>query len=45
VRYALRRLKDANLLKERFYFPDARQSLYGLNSQSMDTQAVEVIGA
>jgi transcription initiation factor IIE alpha subunit len=31
VRYALNRLRDENILKERFYFRDARQSLYGLN--------------
>ncbi|NMB84741.1 MAG: MarR family transcriptional regulator [Methanothrix sp.] len=34
VRYALTRLKKENLLLERFYFPDARQSLYGLNAHS-----------
>jgi DNA-binding MarR family transcriptional regulator len=33
VRYALNRLKRENLLKERFYFHDARQSLYGLKIQ------------
>jgi transcription initiation factor IIE alpha subunit len=31
VRYALNRLRDENILQERFYFKDARQSLYGLN--------------
>lgn len=31
VRYALNRLKEENILQERFYFQDARQSLYGLN--------------
>lgn len=30
VRYALNRLKDEEILQERFYFKDARQSLYGL---------------
>ncbi len=30
VRYALSRLKEENLLQQRFYFQDARQSLYGL---------------
>lgn len=30
VRYALNRLKDERFLQERFYFKDARQSLYGL---------------
>ena len=34
VRYALSRLKEENLLEERFYFHDARQSLYGLNAQA-----------
>jgi hypothetical protein len=32
VRYALGKLKEESLIKECFYFPDARQSLYGLNS-------------
>jgi hypothetical protein len=36
VRYALSRLKAENLLLERFYFQDARQSLYGLNDQAME---------
>ncbi|MCX9012474.1 MAG: helix-turn-helix domain-containing protein [Candidatus Methanoperedens sp.] len=31
VRYALNRLREENVLEERFYFPDARQSLYGLS--------------
>ncbi|HVP94963.1 MAG TPA: winged helix-turn-helix transcriptional regulator [Methanoregulaceae archaeon] len=31
VRYALRRLKNENVLVERLYFTDARQSLYGIN--------------
>jgi len=30
VRYALSRLKDEDLLQERFYFHDARQSIYSL---------------
>ncbi|WP_331454361.1 helix-turn-helix domain-containing protein [Methanococcoides methylutens] len=30
IRYALGRLKDEDFLQERFYFKDARQSLYGL---------------
>ncbi|WP_292486680.1 winged helix-turn-helix domain-containing protein [Methanohalobium sp.] len=30
VRYALNRLKHEGLLTEKFYFKDARQSLYGL---------------
>ncbi len=32
VRYALSRLKEENLLQQRFYFHDARQSLYGLKT-------------
>ncbi|MEI7433328.1 MAG: winged helix-turn-helix domain-containing protein [Methanomicrobiales archaeon] len=32
VRYALKRLKTENFLIERYYFIDARQSLYGLNN-------------
>lgn len=32
VRYALSKLKGECVIKECFYFPDARQSLYGLNS-------------
>jgi DNA-binding MarR family transcriptional regulator len=35
VRYALTRLKKENLLLKRFYFQDARQSLYGLNAQAL----------
>ena len=31
VRYALNRLREEHILQERFYFKDARQSLYGLN--------------
>ncbi|RQW80239.1 MAG: MarR family transcriptional regulator [Methanothrix sp.] len=40
VRYALNRLKEENLLQQRFYFQDARQSLYGLK-----TLAPEVMSA
>jgi transcription initiation factor IIE alpha subunit len=36
VRYALNRLKEEKLLLERFYFQDARQSLYGLNAQTWE---------
>jgi len=36
VRYALNRLKGEDLLQERFYFQDARQSLYGLNAQALE---------
>lgn len=32
VRYALDRLKKKNILEERFYFKDARQSLYGIRN-------------
>ena len=32
ARYALDRLKDENIIRERFYFKDARQSLYGINN-------------
>ncbi len=38
VRYALGRLKEESIIRECFYFPDARQSLYGLN---MATSASE----
>ncbi|WP_440950973.1 winged helix-turn-helix transcriptional regulator [Methanosphaerula subterraneus] len=33
VRYALNRLKEEQFLVERYYFIDARQSLYSLNQQ------------
>jgi len=33
VRYAINRLRSANVLVERFYFKDARQSLYGLRNR------------
>ncbi len=32
VRYALERLKKKDILEERFYFKDARQSLYGIKN-------------
>ncbi len=32
VRYALDRLRKKEILEERFYFKDARQSLYGLKN-------------
>jgi hypothetical protein len=35
VRYALSRLKEESVIKECFYFPDARQSLYGLNTAAI----------
>lgn len=31
VRYALNRLREEHVLMERFYFKDARQSLYGIS--------------
>jgi DNA-binding MarR family transcriptional regulator len=37
VRYALTRLKKEKLLKERFHFQDARQSLYSLNASTGET--------
>lgn len=36
VRYALKRLRERNLLLEHFYFQDARQSLYGLNPNALE---------
>jgi transcription initiation factor IIE alpha subunit len=36
VRYALSRLKNENILQQKFCFQDARQSLYGLNSQALE---------
>ena len=36
VRYALGRLKEERVLVERYYFTDARQSLYGLDLQKDD---------
>jgi hypothetical protein len=35
VRYALGKLKEESAIRECFYFPDARQSLYRLNTASM----------
>jgi transcription initiation factor IIE alpha subunit len=32
VRYAINRLRGENVIMERFYFKDARQSLYGLRT-------------
>jgi hypothetical protein len=40
VRYALGRLKDEQILIERHYFIDARQSLYGLDLQKREGAAV-----
>ena len=39
VRYALNRLKEKDILQERFYFQDARQSLYGLNPETVGVVA------
>ena len=36
VRYALKRLREEDLIQERFYFQDARQSLYGLNPGALE---------
>jgi DNA-binding MarR family transcriptional regulator len=41
VRYALSRLRDENLIQERFYFQDARQSLYGLNTQASEVMSAQ----
>jgi hypothetical protein len=40
VRYALNRLRDEEILTERYYFTDARQSLYELNLQKREAVAV-----
>jgi len=40
VRYALGRLKEEKILQERFYFQDARQSLYGLNDRKAEVAGV-----
>ena len=37
--YALNRLKEKDILQERFYFQDARQSLYGLNPETVGVVA------
>ena len=36
VRYALDRLRKYGILEERFYFKDARQSLYGLRTSLVE---------
>ncbi|UGV41846.1 winged helix-turn-helix domain-containing protein [Methanococcoides orientis] len=43
IRYALGRLKDENFLQERFYFKDARQSLYGLKEMTNQQAAGETV--
>jgi DNA-binding IclR family transcriptional regulator len=40
VRYALSRLKNEGFIVEHYYFIDARQSLYGLNTQKPEVVAV-----
>ncbi|MFB3764747.1 MAG: MarR family transcriptional regulator [Methanotrichaceae archaeon] len=39
VRYALDRLKEQDILQERFYFQDARQSLFGLVPDAVEVVA------
>jgi len=38
VRYALRRLEDEKLIVKQFYFPDARQRLYRLKTNTCMTK-------
>jgi DNA-binding MarR family transcriptional regulator len=40
IRYALNRLKEENLLQERFSFRDARQSLYSLNFEGSISEVI-----
>ncbi len=40
VRYALGRLKEESIIRECFYFPDARQSLYGLNTAATASKMI-----
>jgi transcription initiation factor IIE alpha subunit len=40
VRYALNRLREEQILVERYYFTDARQSLYGLAVHKQEVVAV-----
>jgi hypothetical protein len=40
VRYALSRLKDEQILMERFNFIDSRQSFYEINTYSSEVPAV-----
>jgi DNA-binding Lrp family transcriptional regulator len=42
VRYALGRLKEESVIRECFYFPDARQSLYGLNTATAASKAEQM---
>jgi hypothetical protein len=41
VRYALKRLKEEQIVVERYYFTDARQSLYGIGTQNQEVIAVQ----
>jgi predicted transcriptional regulator len=38
VRYALGKLKEESVIKECFYFPDARQSLYRLKTAALKAE-------
>jgi hypothetical protein len=40
VRYAINRLKEEHFLVERYYFIDARQSLYGLDKPKTEVVAL-----
>nr|WP_256623657.1 hypothetical protein [Methanolobus chelungpuianus] len=40
VRYAISRLKDEQILMERFNFIDSRQSFYEINNYSSEVPAV-----
>nr|WP_319375016.1 winged helix-turn-helix domain-containing protein [uncultured Methanoregula sp.] len=42
VRYALNRLKEEHVLVERYYFTDARQSLYRLALQPQENGLINV---
>jgi len=41
VRYALNRLRTEEILIEHYYFTDARQSLYGLNTKPQEEVIAE----
>ena len=42
VRYALDTLRDAGVLRERMYFPDARQSLYSISDSVLTNEPTSV---
>jgi len=42
VRYALGKLKEESIIRECFYFPDARQSLYGLNTVAAESKTEKI---